>query len=500
MKQKALNVAVALAFGAVAAPSLAGTISVTPRQFPASLFGSPALAVAPIAYAVSAPLAANVTRYLYVKLDNGAKFDPTKVAAADFALTNPGGGVVTGAVFGTPALSADGTFEVVSLTTAGTPGPINSTISYTPEAGAVTNTGALATPGQQITATVSLSSTLNTTTTQSDADAASNGPVAISANPFTVTIVPSDSSSAPFAAGAGHELSQIDVIGAGAKNGAEFTNPADITNSTVAINFGSFKVTLVPNLFKADGTSVAAATDVADKVSFTINGAFSAFVNKAKGAFFNLDPAAGDVTGASANLIPATTITASAITFSNIPLVTAAAPGSIAAAVAPSTQYYFIGHVDDATPIDPTKPTVSSITFSLTGGGSSTSVPAGATLYNLGPNGGIVAIPTYIPAGVSGYVSYFRVINTGSLAASPSVAVVGEDGVQGPSVSLAFSIAAGGVHIFSASDIERAVGTVSTSTRPRLRFTAPTTLAVQTLLMNPGGTFTTLDTYNTANF
>lgn len=500
MKQKALNVAVALAFGAVAAPSLAGTISVTPRQFPASIFGNPALSVAPVAYAISAPLAANVTRYFYVKLDNSSKFDVTKLAAVDFVVTQPAGGAVTGLTIGTPIVSADSTFLYVPITTAAAPAPINSTISYTPEAGAVTNTGALATPLQQITATASLGNNPSTSSTFADADAASNGPVAISVNPFTVTIVQSGATSLPFGAtGVGTESQKINVTGAGAKNGIVLTTDP-LGASTTAIDFGSFKVALVPNLFKADGTAVANATDIASKVSFTIAGQFPSFATTTTSGspFFNLSTSATSSVGPT----PASTITASTVSFSGIPLVSGGAvAGSIdgGTSTTPGTQYFFIANSDNNTLISATTPVVSSVTFSGVGG-SSTSVPTSTSLYALGPNGGIVTVPTYVPAATGGgYVSYYRVVNYGSLAAAPSVQVISEAGVSGSAAPLNFTIQPGGVHIFSSSDIEAAVGAVSSATRPRLRFTATTSIYVQTLLTNPTGTLTTLDTFNSGS-
>jgi hypothetical protein len=500
MKQKALNVAVALAFGAVAAPSLAGTISVTPRQFPASIFGSPALSVAPVAYAISAPLAANVTRYFYIKLDNSSKFDATKIASGDFALTQPAGGAVTGLTFGTPVISADNTFIYVPITTAAAPAPINSTISYTPEAGAVVagSTGALGTPGQQITATVSLGNNPSTTFVFADADAASNGPVAISVNPFTVTVVASNGGApfGPLGPVGATENQFINVTSAGTKNGIVLT-ATNLTGSTTAIDFGSFKVTLAPNLFLANGTAVVNATDVASKVSFTVTGQFPSFATTTTSGtpYFDLSTSAFGLAGA----ITPTTLTASTVTFSGIPLVSGGpAANSIdgGTSTVPGTQYYFIANTDNNTLISSTTPVVSAVTFSGVGG-SSTSTPTSTSLYPLGPNGGIVTVPTYVPAAVGGgYVSYYRVINTGTLTATPSVQVISEAGVSGAPGVLNFTIPPAGVHIFSSSDIEAAVGAVPASTRPRLRFTATTTINVQTLLTNPGGTLTTLDTFN----
>ncbi len=505
MKQKALNVAVALAFGAVAAPSMAGTISVTPRQFPSSIFGSPALTVAPVSFSIAAPLAPAVTRYLYVKLDNSAKFDGTKLATGDFSLAIPGGGAVTGLAFGTPVISADSTFFYVPITTDAThPAPINSTITYIPEAAAVIagSTGALGTPLQQITATVSLGNNPSTSASAADADAASNGPVAISVNPFTVTIVQSGATTLPFGTsggGVGTEAQQINVITGGAKNGVILTTAA-LTGSTTALDFGSFKVSLAPNLFKADGTSVANSTDIATKVSFTVSGQFPSFATTTTSGspFFNLSTSATS----SAGPIPSTTITASTVSFTSIPLVSGGpVAGSIDGGTSTTvgTQYFFIANSDNNTLISPTTPVVSSVTFSGVGG-SSTSVPTATSLYALGPNGGIVTVPTYVPAATGGgYVAYYRVVNYGSLAATPNVQVISEAGVSGPAAPLNFTIQPGGVHIFSSSDVEAAVGAVSSATRPRLRFTATTSIYVQTLLTNPNGTLTTLDTFNSSS-
>ena len=495
MKQKALNVAVALAFGAVAAPSLAGTISVTPRLFPATLFGNPAIAVAPVSYSVAAPLAPSITRYYYIQLFNGAKFDGTKVAAADFKVTDPGGVAVAGVTFGTPLISADGTFEVVPITTAGTPVSINSTITYTAQVGAVTNTSTLATVGNTIPATVSLGNSQNTTTVQIDADSPSKGNVAISANPFTVTVVPSSSTGAPFgAAAAARETSKIDVTGAGTKNGLQFTNDADLTPSVTGLDFGGFRVTLVSGLSLANGTAVANATDVASTATFSVTGSFASFVAGA----FGLSDTGSDAAFTSANKIPASTIATSTISFTSIPVTNAAGAGNLnggTSAVA-GTQYYFIGVTDGKTLIQPTTPTVSSVTFSLTGLGSATVAVSPNTLYALTSNGGTVDIPTYVPAAAGGgFGGYYRVINPSNLAATITVQVINEDGTLGSTGTLGTVVPAGGTKIFSASDIETAIGTaVPAAARPRIRFTAATLFRVQTLLVNPNSTTTTLDT------
>ena len=119
----------------------------------------------------------------------------------------------------------------------------------------------------------------------------------------------------------------------------------------------------------------------------------------------------------------------------------------------------------------------------------------GATLYALSSNGGIVDIPTYVPAAAgAGFGGYYRVINVGSLPAAPSVQIINEDGTFGPVGNLAFTVPAGGAHIYSAADIEAAAGAVPSAARPRLRFTATTSIRVQTLLVNPNSTTTTLDT------
>ena len=498
MKQKALNVAVALAFGAVAAPSLAGTISVTPRLFSSTLFGNTPIAVAPVSYSVAAPLAPNITRYYYIKLSNGAKFDGTKVAAGDFKVTDPGGIAVPGVTIGTVLTSTDGTFEVVQINTGATPVSINSTITYTPQAFAVTNTAALGTVNSSIAATVSLGNAQQTTTPLSDADSASTGPVAVGVSPFTVTIVASSATTAPFGATAAQrETSKIDVIAANnGKNGTNFTGPADLTPAPggyTGLDFGGLQVKLVPALSKADGTPVLNATDVASTASFTVNGAFNAFVAGA----FGLSDAGGDSGFASANKISGTTIAAASVAFTSIPVTNAAGAGNLNAGTSTlaGTQYFFIGIVDGSSLIQPTTPTVPSVTFSLAAAGSVTVTPSGTTLYALTSNGGIVEIPTYVPAAAGGgFGGYYRVINVGTLPAAPSVQVINEDGTVGAAGNLAFTIPPNGVHIFSAADIEAATGAVPAAARPRLRFTATTTIRVQTLLVNPNSTTTTLDT------
>ena len=438
-------------------------------------------------------MAPNITRYYYIRLSNGAKFDGTKVAAADFKVTDPSGVAVPGVTIGTVLTSTDGTFEVVQINTAATPVSINSTITYVPQPAAITNTAALGTVNNSIAATVSLGNAQSTTTTLADADSASSGPVAVGVAPFTVAVVPSSSTGATFGpAVAQRETSRIDVL-AQAKNGTQFTLDPDVTPVNSALDFGGFKVTLVPALSKADGTPVLNATDVADKAAFTVVGRFTAFV----GGKFGLSTGAGDTAFAAANKISATTVAPTLVTFAGVPVVNAPAPNSLdgGTSVAAGTQYFFIGIVDGTTLIEATTPTVSSVTFSLTTGGSATVTPPNGTLYALSSNGGLVVIPTYVPAAAGGgFGGYYRVINTGLLPAAPSVQIVNEDGTSGTTGTLAFTIPPGGVHIYSAADIEAATGPVAASQRPRLRFTGTSTFRVQMLLVNPNSVTTTLDT------
>ena len=111
--------------------------------------------------------------------------------------------------------------------------------------------------------------------------------------------------------------------------------------------------------------------------------------------------------------------------------------------------------------------------------------------------GSTVKVRTYIPAAdsASGYVSYIRVINPGSIATPITVSLIdGTTGVTGNSFTLASSLAAGAAQTFTSSQIESIIGPVGSGLRPRLRITGNVQLEVQSFITQPGGAFTNVST------
>jgi len=105
-----------------------------------------------------------------------------------------------------------------------------------------------------------------------------------------------------------------------------------------------------------------------------------------------------------------------------------------------------------------------------------------------------VLVRTYVPAAdaVTGYSSYLRVINTGSVPTPVSVAVVDDvTGLAGNPGTLITSLPAGAAETFSAGQVEAALGApIAADRRPRLQVRGNTVLEVQSFLLQPGGAFT----------
>lgn len=111
-----------------------------------------------------------------------------------------------------------------------------------------------------------------------------------------------------------------------------------------------------------------------------------------------------------------------------------------------------------------------------------------ATLWPVTYNGSQVDVRNYVPAGVAGFQNIMRVINTGSVTASVSVALINETtGVVGTSGVVAANVPPGGTVRLNTAAIEAVIGAVASTARPRLRFTAPTNgLEVQNLMFSNG--------------
>lgn len=135
----------------------------------------------------------------------------------------------------------------------------------------------------------------------------------------------------------------------------------------------------------------------------------------------------------------------------------------------------------------PATPTITA-TLGAAAAQDSVETVASTNLWALAYNGSQYDVRNYVPAAATGYNTFVRVINTGSISAVVSVALVDDvTGVAGTSGALG-TLAAGASRNFSPQDIEAVTGAVASTSRPRLRITAPTnTMNVQTYLAQPVG-------------
>lgn len=116
-----------------------------------------------------------------------------------------------------------------------------------------------------------------------------------------------------------------------------------------------------------------------------------------------------------------------------------------------------------------------------------------------GQSGASVTVSNYVPAAAapSGYQSYLRVINTGASATTVTVTRIDPStGSTGTAATLIASLPAGAATTFSAAQIEAVLGVpMAASDRPQLLVSASSTLNVQSFLVQPGGAFTDISSY-----
>jgi len=490
MKSKNLILGAALAgvFGTVSLSSTAGTIGSLPRNFAYPLFqgSTPTpIAIAPISFSTAVPLAPSTLYYVYVALTNGATFN-TALGSLAFELPGGTGTYAPTSVTG-PTLSADSTYEIFAVTTSASPLNNNSTITFTLPSADVIASG-LSTVGSTVSGTIlvaGISQTSGLPTGSNVVDNAGNGVVAISAAPTTASVLASNT--AAFAAltastpPAGEETTQIDVV---AQSGKKLTaGLSGVAAPQTIVDFGAFVLSDVSDVYEANGTtpySIATVSAVtAASLNFTVTGNFNAFKGSGTKVYLST------TNNCAAAAIPATSVTATTATFSGI------ANGTT------GTARYICGAVDGTTLITPTTPTVSG--FTLTDAATSTTYVTTApsnTLYPLNTNGSIVDTWLYFPAVVTSQATYLRVINVGTVAAQASVAVINDvTGTTGTSNPIGSVLPVGGAEIFSQSQIEAVTGALP-NTRPRLQFTAPGQIRVQTFVVS--GTSATIGDLNAA--
>jgi len=114
-----------------------------------------------------------------------------------------------------------------------------------------------------------------------------------------------------------------------------------------------------------------------------------------------------------------------------------------------------------------------------------------ATLYAVRFNGQQIDVRNYVPVALTGWTTFLRIVNTGSIAAAVSGAFINETtGVVGTAGVLISSLPAGASRTLDSTQIEAVLGAQTATARPRIRITAPTnSMEVQTYVFTPAGQF-----------
>ena len=261
----------------------------------------------------------------------------------------------------------------------------------------------------------------------------------------------------------------------------ETGSTTQIKLGTITVTDGTARVVAAGNAAYATGAKTTVATLTAPVGFFAALGTTGVLTVRTTGA----TACVGAVVGTSSAFSSAAA--ASAATSVS----TAAA--NFTGAVAPGTPVDVCMSVNGTTAIVAGTPVLTA-TLGAAAAQDSTDTFASATnLYTLTSNGQTADVRSYVPAGTTGYTSFVRIINTGSLAAPVTGQWIYENGTFGTAATLIASHAAGAASTMTSTQIEAALGapTVVGGNRPRLRVTAPTnSLNVQSfMLTNANGNF-----------
>lgn len=479
-----LQAAVAGAVMAMSASANAGTVATTFTTFASEIFGTgsntTAITPAPVTYQFGVPVAAAKPISIYVALSGGALYVPGKVTLTDIVCIDAANATSNAT---SATISADSTFAVFSVTP--TNGfNTNSTCTFTPEAASMDHADtALATSGGVITATWTndagavSGSAIPSGGTNIDAAGTHSGNVAQSASAITGKMVASSSFPSGKSGGVA-TTQQIDV--AATPTAAFFTTDAQVTSNTL-LNLGALYFSEVSGI-QDDGTGwdYSMGKTKAAGLGVVGSGDFTAADSSGAGKGFYLATAPDCATGA-----------VGTPTF-NTGKTTATLAG--VATLAKDTPYYICVSVPAAnTTVIPASAYTATATLKKTAASELTTSIASTALLTTTLNGQAVTVHNYVPTTVTGWTTWLRVINTGSVTADIKAALVDETtGVAGTAGVIISGLKAGGAHTVDPTVLEAAIGGAPAATaRPRIRVSGPTNgLTVQSYIFTPGGSFT----------
>jgi len=268
-----------------------------------------------------------------------------------------------------------------------------------------------------------------------------------------------------------------------------FTNvtaSATETASTTTFKLGRLTVTQ-NSAMQTDGTTAFLVGASAPAITATIAAPAGFFAAMGTTGLITLKEASS-VTNACTGGVSATSVTNTVAGAASATAITVV--GSALTAVTAGTPYDVCMTVNGTTAIVAGTPTIAA-TMGLTAVASPANKKtlAATNLQTLATNGQSYDVRNYVPAAATGYTTYVRVINTGSLSAAVSVALVDETTGTAGTAGVLGTLAAGAARNFTPAEIEAVTGAIAATARPRLRITAPTSgMNVQTFLVQPNGT------------
>lgn len=404
------------------------------------------------------------------------------------ALTNGLWATIPNALFATSNTSQAGTMSATSSTfliplTLGAASSIGvgSTILTIPAASATFTVTSLAAAGSPISATATVylgtvtSANLATSTIY---DAAS-----------TASTLATSAAGSTLSAAANTSTARIDLTAT--TPSTVFTNvaiTATETGSPTTYKLGRLYILDNGTKVADNGASTYSTTASAGYVTATIAAPSGFFAGLGTTGTITLRDASG-LNACAAATASATsalyTVAASAAAATSVTVAAAGFSGGTAGSGYPIDVCYTISGTNVQTSGTPTIAVTKQDAATATRG---TDTLAATNLQALATNGQQYDVRNYVPAGATGYLTFVRVINTGSLSAPISIALIDPTtGVVGPTCSLG-TLAGGAATNFTPTQIEAStcLGTISSTSRPRLRITAPTNgMNVQTFLAEP---------------
>lgn len=471
MQKKVIATLVSSAFAGVAGVAQAGPISVASVTTYATeaITSSASITLPGIAYSLTAPLAIGSTQTVRLTLDSGSV-----TTCPSLAFTGTGGAALTFTATGdSGGASAPGQCSW-SVTVATAPVPSNAILSFT--GGSLNAPTALAVAGGGAVNATAAILTQGGTLVES-----SSGVVANSAAAWAIAAVSSSTLTTP-------ETARVNVAATPALTAFLDAQTGDVTGQAAngPVNLGRVRVTNTPGVQVELGgsTAVSFANSATQGLTLTVTGSFgsgsSVYVSTV--ASCGASPGLGALTQ---NAGRTSASNATAISIANAVIADPAEGGSKDVFVC-----YTVAGGSNTIPT--TQFAVSaSLTAISAAPSTTTSALASTNIYNLTLNGSQVDIRNYVPNNTSGWISAYRIINTGAVSAAVTGQFIGVDGaLVGTGNVIVGNLVSGGVAVVSAAQIEAAIGAISATggVGPRLRITAPTdSLRVQAFACQPNG-------------